>query len=964
MDQRKRFALILIVFFALFTASPVAEGAGEEKYPIYDDYRKIPGVTEEEIASIEEIKANQDVFVFGMNYSTEVFVNSQGELDGFSRLFCEWMSELFDIEVELRVVEWDELIFGLENGEIDFTGELTATVERQRKYFMTGPIAERSLKSFRLMGSEKIESIVAERNVRYAFLEGSTAYGFLSGSSEFPFEYRFVSDYDEVISLLEADVIDAFFEDGTAEAAFDEYENIVVTEYFPLIYAPVSLTTADETLAPFVDVVQKYLDEDAIYHLTGLYNEGHQEYMKNKFLIQLDDVEREYVKKHIDGNLTIPIALEYDNYPYSFYNQQEEEWQGIVVDVLEEISELTGLTFESLNEPGDDWPILLSMLDKGEVALISELIPSSERKGFYLWPDTPYAVDYYALISKEEHEDIRINQILYSSVGLAENTAYEEVFLDWFPHHQNVVTYPSTDEAFVGLENDEVEFVMASRNLLLSVTNYLEKPGYKANIVFDHPYGSRFGLNIEEETLCSIISRAQNFVDTEGITNRWTRKTFDYRSKMAAARIPYLVGAAVLLVVIAVLMFILFLRKQKTSRALEEIVHERTMELEVQTEAAKVASQAKGAFLARMSHEIRTPLNAIIGMAQVADMVPEQPEKVKKANGEILTASEHLLDVLNDVLDMSKIESGKFTLAEEPFDLSSAMDEVAVMIEQRCHEKNILFQSNHQEFLPMYILGDKLRLKQVLINLLGNAVKFTENNGKISFLTELLSEDESQISVRFTISDNGIGISKEQAKHLFMPFEQADSNISVKYGGTGLGLAISQNMVNRMGGNIEVESTLGEGSVFTFLIRFTRTIPLEEQTEEDELSKDFSGKRILVVEDVEINRIVLRELLDGTGLVIEEVENGQDAVKIFAASQLYYYDLIFMDIQMPVKNGYEAAKSIRELNRADGKTVPIVAMTANAYKEDVEKALAAGMDGHIAKPIDLNMVIKVLHQFL
>jgi CheY-like chemotaxis protein len=324
-----------------------------------------------------------------------------------------------------------------------------------------------------------------------------------------------------------------------------------------------------------------------------------------------------------------------------------------------------------------------------------------------------------------------------------------------------------------------------------------------------------------------------------------------------------------------------------------------------------------------------------------------------------------LLGILNDVLDMSKIESGKFVLAYEAFALRAAMKEVAHIIAQRCAEKQIEFVTNFADVPDYSVIGDKLRLKQVLINLLGNAVKFTPDGGSIHFLIHIHEDHEKRLRTGFRVTDNGIGMSREQMKNLFTPFEQADSSIAPRFGGTGLGLAISQNLVKQMGGEITVESVINEGSVFEFVLDMKKAAPAQdEQIAADSGTADFSGRRILLVEDIHINRVILMELLADTRLEADEAEDGLQAVNRFSLSENGYYDLIFMDVQMPNMDGYEATRQIRALPRDDAKTVPIIAMTANAYREDIDRALDAGMNGHLAKPIDIGEVIQALTRWM
>jgi signal transduction histidine kinase/CheY-like chemotaxis protein len=656
--------------------------------------------------------------------------------------------------------------------------------------------------------------------------------------------------------------------------------------------------------------------------------------------------------------------MEFDNYPVSFYNRREEEWQGIAVDTLGAIENLSGLPFACVNGPDENPEAIVDKMISGRAVMSAEIIRTASRDREYLISN-PYQTDYYAFISPVSMRQLDLIDVDRLKVGVIKRTSGEEVFRELFPSHKLLTAYESRIDAIDALRDGEIDVIMGTRNLLLCITNYLEFTGFKANLVLQRPYESAFGFNREQVLLESIINKAQGFVDTGRIVDGWTRRVFDYSGALAKAQKPFLIGASVLLGAALLLVIILLLRNRKMALSLEKTVEERTHELEVQTMAATVASRAKGEFLARMSHEIRTPLNAIIGMTQIARKSPDASKK-DESIAEIETASHHLLGILNDVLDMSKIESGKFAIVRESFDLAGAMYEINQIVSQRCTEKNIRFTPVFDIPFGSWVLGDKLRLKQVLINILGNAVKFTPEGGTIEFSVKCESAIDAFrcLRVHYLVTDSGIGIKEEQMANLFNAFEQADKTISVRFGGTGLGLAISQNLVKLMGGLITVQSEYGRGTSFKFTLNMDLAEAGAEKSAPAEALPDFSGKRVLLVEDIEINRLILKELLESTHVQIEEAADGRKGVDKFMGMPAYYYNLIFMDIQMPNMDGLEAAAAIRKLPRIDARSVPIIAMTANAYKEDIDKAKEAGMNAHLAKPIDINEVIKTMSAYL
>jgi signal transduction histidine kinase/CheY-like chemotaxis protein/PAS domain-containing protein len=390
-------------------------------------------------------------------------------------------------------------------------------------------------------------------------------------------------------------------------------------------------------------------------------------------------------------------------------------------------------------------------------------------------------------------------------------------------------------------------------------------------------------------------------------------------------------------------------------------------ELEWALEKAQSASRAKSDFLSNMSHEMRTPMNAIIGMTLIGKSAPDI-EKKDYAFDKIENASTHLLGVINDVLDMSKIEAGKFELSLVDFNIEKVIQKVVNVINFRVEEKHQLLTVNLDPKIPGNLNGDDQRLAQVVTNLLTNAVKFTSERGSIHLIARLIKEKKGLCTVQIEVKDTGIGISAEQQSRLFSSFEQAESSTSRKFGGTGLGLAISKHIVELMGGKIWFESKPGIGSTFAFTVQLERgkEIKAEVVSEADKAEpglRSFRGRRLLMAEDVDINREIVQALLEPTEIDIDCAVNGVEAVRMFGENP-DKYDLIFMDLQMPDMDGYEATRKIRVMEEGQPKKVPIIAMTANVFKEDIEKCLQVGMNAHIGKPLDFNEVMEKLSFYL
>jgi len=1045
-----------------------------EKSP-FNTFRDILSVTDEEIAAIEELQKEYPIsgdksFSYGMILSTEAFIKDNGEAGGYAALFCDWLTGFFGIPFKLEIFHPNELLIKLGAGEVDFSGNIMPTPERSKLYFMTETIAERQFIRIRLAGGRSFDQISKERMLRYAFIYNSPTEATISSVTE-PGTYEpvWVNNFVDAYNVLENGTADAFIAASISEASFIEHDNIIVENYFPLVFNPVSMATVHPEFEPVISVVNKALRNGIRSYLNYLYNQGYQDYMMHKLSMWLSDEERAYIKSHP----VVPVVAFNTNYPISFYNRRDNEWQGVFFDLMDKVTLLTGMSFEVAHNENANWSVMNEFFMSGRADLVPEFIWSKEREAAYIWSDVLIMEDHYALISRSEYRNITLNEIPHTKIGLASGTSFTSMFKRWFPNHTDTVEYDNIDLAFKGLQRGEVDLVMSTQRRLMYLTHYQELVGFKANFVFNQSIETRFGFKKEDALLCSIIDKALKLVDVDGISAQWSQKTYDYRAKVAEAQRPLLFSAIILSFVIVALLLFVYFKSRSEGRRLAKLVaeaneanrlknvavnsmesilnsidasiyttvpdtgellfvntfmkkaynikngaavgkycykvlrkdHEKICdfcpcreldkdpdktivweeympelgisfrrsdcyidwpdgrkvhlqhaiditELVAARELSEHSNRSKGVFLAQMSHEIRTPMNSIIGFSELAlddDVAPKTRDYLTK----ILENSEWLLQIINNILDISKIESGKMELENVPFDLRGIFTSCQTMIMPKANEKGLTLHFYAEPPAGKVPLGDPTRLFQVLVNLLSNAVKFT-NTGIIKVQSAIKDITDKNVTVYFEVKDTGIGMTSEQIKKIYEPFAQAESGTTRKYGGTGLGLSITKNIVELMGGNLSVESTPGAGSRFSFELTLDTIDAEEEALYEKKMAFNGAEKpafegEVLLCEDNVMNQQVMCEHLSRIGLTTVVAENGKigvDMVANRARTGKKQFDLIFMDMHMHVMDGLEAASKILEMNTG----IPMVALTANVMSNDIEIYKKSGMSDCVGKP--------------
>ena len=566
-----------------------------------------------------------------------------------------------------------------------------------------------------------------------------------------------------------------------------------------------------------------------------------------------------------------------------------------------------------------------------------------------------------------------------SYLGIAQNMEQLNPYFSCDAYNGNNSVYVLDDNGFKLFNSNQVELIKGH-----NVFSVLQNMKYLHNSSFDKTKAEL------EKKGCSysnaILDGTEYFYALKRLENAEWTLIFLVPAEYVATNTLRLVNFVMVFIVIftviaavCVMLGISFVMRRNQQEAirverennarLETVNTELRQAKQAAEEAFQVAQEAnrsKSSFLANMSHDIRTPMNAITGITSLLEYDAENEEKVREYAKKIDVSAQHLLGIINDVLDMSKIEAGKTVFKYSDFSILELMQEIQMMFRPQAEGKHQMMVMNHDNIEHEWVNGDKVHMMQIFSNLLSNAVKYTQEGGKIQFLVEEYeTKSRAYAKYRFVVSDNGMGMSADFKDTIFDAFTRAESSLTNKIQGTGLGMAITRNLVEAMGGTIDVESELGQGSCFEVFmdlkIAEDRSVALAAQEETDEQDDNIlQGMRFLCAEDNELNAEILTELLKIEGAECTICENGEDVLKAFEQSAPGDYDMILMDVQMPVMNGYEATKAIRRSSHKLAKTIPIIAMTANAFSEDIQHSLAAGMTAHVSKPVEMKVLEKTI----
>ena len=901
-------------------------------------------------------------------------VHDNGERSGYGYEYEQAVAAYTGWRYDYVEGGWSELLDKLQTGEIDLMGGVSYTDERaQVMLFSELPMGEEKYYLYAdLVNTDISASDLSTLNgKRIGLLQGSvqeTQFYAWEAAHDLNLQYVYLNGYEDAKQCAAEHKIDCVISTETP-LWVENGMSAIATVGSSDIYFVLSQDRPD--LKTELDNAMRKMEYDKPFYADELY----QRYLSAVSSPILSTDEQDWLAQH--GSLRIGFLN--NDAGISNYNPSTGALIGVVTDYVQFASDcLSNQPLEFTLHGFDSMEEEIQALKDGEIDLIFHFTqnPYIAAENDFVLSNTVLSLNM-AAITAENY----FNETTATRVALEEGNLLYQWYLSYYYPSWEIVPCASRKDAEKAVLNGDADCFIAESGEVAQYTEHKQLH----SVFLMQPGNTAFAVRRGDTILMSILNKTLRTLPSSMLTGALSTYDAALQKVTVADFIKdnlLVVSGTFLAVFLCVLLLILsFLRKSMAAEAKAKQAAAQSQELnrqlqisqkELQTalQAAETASKAKTEFLSNMSHDIRTPMNAIVGLTSLMEADLTNTDRVRDYLGKLKASSRHLLNLINEILDMNKIESGKATLHVEPFHLPDEIAQVENVIRPQAKERDQQFLIRTHDIQNTDIEGDATRLRQVLLNILSNAVKYTDNGGHIELDITELPRDGHYARYKFTVTDNGIGMSEEFQKHIYESFTRAENSVTNRVQGTGLGMAITKSIVDMMGGAISLESQLGKGSRFEVMLEFkideqaasSRTQPAPEAL--PDAKSLLKGLHFLCAEDNEINAEILEAILEMEGASCTLCRNGAEIVEAFQTVTPGQYDAILMDVQMPVMDGYEATRAIRNGGNPLGKTIPIFAMTANAFSEDIQKSYDAGMDAHLSKPVDITALAQTLLKFL
>ena len=890
-------------------------------------------------------------------------MDENGNRSGYGYDFLRLMARYWDVDYEYIGYDksWDEMQRMLIDGEIDMVTSARRTPEREELFDFSRPIGTNNgILTVRSDNSTIVEGKYSTYDgMRVALLRGNSRndeFAEYARTKGFTYKSVYFDSAEEIAEALQNGTVDAI-----VTSSLRKMNNERILEKFGSSDFYVIVKKGNTELLNKINYAIDQMNAAEGSWKTTLYNKNYETTdTKN---LEYTEEEKRIIAQYSKEN-PLHVLCDPTRYPYSY--TENGEVKGILPDYFRKIADYAGLSYEFLvPATRDEYIAYQSNKDAVNISIDARLDTDNYAETKEWGLTAPYITMRMARVTRRDfdgkiHVVTTVNQTASTSIEDVLAPGAEKLMCSTRQEMMEAVRNGKADAAFVYYYMAQA-FVNSDTTGTMTYT-LLEQPTFSYRMVVS---------STENHALAGILTKAMYAMPDNLVEDLATQYTTYKATNLTLADMirlhPVTVVAIIVFISWMAVTLIVILNRLQTRRKLQLAAQQKAKEMAVLAEQAQAASKAKSTFLSNMSHDIRTPMNAIIGFTNIAlhqDSVPEMHSCLKK----IEESSDHLLSLLNDVLDLSRIESGKVEFSPVPANITAVTDSVIEIVKGMLLNRELNFEVHREPLQNPYVMTEPVRIREILVNILNNAVKFTKDGGTIRFdAGSRPGADAQHIVICYRIKDTGIGMSEEFQKKIFDEFAQEENGVRTQYKGTGLGMPISKKYIELMGGTITVDSRKGVGTTFTVEIPMELTNAEKvEKTKPFVQHNDLKGIKVLLAEDNDLNAELATILLEDLGMTVTRAADGQEVVDLFAEHPAGTYDIILMDIMMPKMDGHQAAKAIRAMyaDRPDAEEIPIIALSANAFSEDVQASLDAGMNGHVSKPLNMEEVTKVIERNL